>query len=88
MTGGLSVGTLPTFKDNKFIDTVFVFTGPAVRTLYLRGHRESLLIRHQCRPEPTRSSTTGGRSPVTGLLKIGSKGFDHIEKQRAIFLAE
>jgi len=28
----------PTFKDNKFIDTVFVFTGPAVRTLYLLGN--------------------------------------------------
>ena len=25
----------PTFKDNRFIDTVFVFTGPATRTLYL-----------------------------------------------------
>ena len=25
----------PTFKDNKFIDTVFVFTGHATRTLYL-----------------------------------------------------
>ena len=24
----------PTFKDNKFIDTVFVFTDEAVRTLY------------------------------------------------------
>ncbi len=27
----------PTFKDNKFVDTVFVFTGAAVRTLYLLG---------------------------------------------------
>ncbi|MFP6806623.1 MAG: hypothetical protein VB957_05510 [Pseudomonadales bacterium] len=25
----------PTFKDNKFIDSVFVFTGHATRTLYL-----------------------------------------------------
>ncbi len=25
----------PTFKDNQFIDTVFVFTGAATRTLYL-----------------------------------------------------
>jgi hypothetical protein len=25
----------PTFKDNRFVDTVFVFTGPATRTLYL-----------------------------------------------------
>jgi len=25
----------PTFKDNRFIDTVFVFTGAAVRTLYM-----------------------------------------------------
>ena len=25
----------PTFKDNRFIDTVFVFTGSATRTLYL-----------------------------------------------------
>lgn len=25
----------PTFKDNRFIDTVFVFTGAATRTLYL-----------------------------------------------------
>jgi hypothetical protein len=25
----------PTFKDNRFIDTVFVFSGPATRTLYL-----------------------------------------------------
>ena len=25
----------PTFQDNKFVDSVFVFTGPAVRTLYL-----------------------------------------------------
>jgi hypothetical protein len=24
----------PTFKDNKFVDTVFVFTNEAVRTLY------------------------------------------------------
>jgi hypothetical protein len=24
----------PTFKDNKFIDSVFVFTGPATRMLY------------------------------------------------------
>jgi hypothetical protein len=28
----------PTFKDNEFVDTVFVFTGPAVRTLYLLGN--------------------------------------------------
>jgi len=28
----------PTFKDNQFIDTVFVFTGAAVRTLYLLGN--------------------------------------------------
>ena len=25
----------PTFKDNRFVDSEFVFTGPAVRTLYL-----------------------------------------------------
>ncbi len=25
----------PTFTDNRFVDTVFVFTGPATRTLYL-----------------------------------------------------
>ncbi len=25
----------PTFKDNRFIDSVFVFTGAATRTLYL-----------------------------------------------------
>jgi len=25
----------PTFKDNRFVDTVFVFTGAATRTLYL-----------------------------------------------------
>jgi hypothetical protein len=25
----------PTFSDNKFVDTVFVFTGAATRTLYL-----------------------------------------------------
>lgn len=25
----------PTFKNNKFVDTVFVFTGHATRTLYL-----------------------------------------------------
>ena len=28
----------PTFTGNKFIDTVFVFTGAAVRTLYLLGN--------------------------------------------------
>ncbi len=28
----------PTFKDNKFIDSAFVFTGPALRTLYLLGN--------------------------------------------------
>ena len=25
----------PTFQDNRFVDSVFVFTGAAVRTLYL-----------------------------------------------------
>ena len=25
----------PTFTDNRFIDSVFVFTGPATRTLYM-----------------------------------------------------
>jgi len=25
----------PTLQDNRFLDTVFVFTGPATRTLYL-----------------------------------------------------
>ena len=28
----------PTFSDNTFVDTVFVFAGPAVRTLYLLGN--------------------------------------------------
>ena len=28
----------PTFTDNEFLDTVFVFTGAAVRTLYLPGN--------------------------------------------------
>lgn len=28
----------PTFSNNTFVDTVFVFTGPAVRTLYFLGN--------------------------------------------------
>lgn len=28
----------PTFHNNQFIDTVFVFTGPALRTLYFLGN--------------------------------------------------
>jgi hypothetical protein len=28
----------PTFSNNRFVDTVFVFTGAATRTLYLLSH--------------------------------------------------
>lgn len=28
----------PTFSNNRFVDTVFVLTGPAVRTLYFLGN--------------------------------------------------
>jgi hypothetical protein len=40
----------PTFKDNRFVDSVFVFTGAATRTLYLLSN-----IYH---------AGTGGRSVV------------------------
>ncbi|MFA7554315.1 MAG: hypothetical protein WCY88_08695 [Spongiibacteraceae bacterium] len=31
-------GRSPTFSDNEFIDSVFVFSGPALRTLYFLGN--------------------------------------------------
>ena len=31
-------GRPPTFHDNEFIDSVFIFTGPALRTLYFLGN--------------------------------------------------
>ena len=60
----------PTFSNNIFIDTVFVFTGPAVRTLYFLGN-----IYH---------AGDGGREVIDKTFKDIREGAIHGHEVRTI----